>query len=528
MPGRLAVDFGTSNTVLCVWDEATQTATPVHVPDLGRDDSFEGRHASVVPSLIHYAPGGQRWLGNQALARNLYHAPATFRWMKRYIAHRNPGGKRVGDKRISHRQAGTDFLSSLLVFAAEEFDIGDEEIALTVPVEAFEDYENWLAGVAEEAGLPRFRIIDEPSAAALGYGAHIQPNDVYLIFDFGGGTLDVSVVLVESQEATEGGRRCRVLGKAGADVGGCRIDQWLFQEALTRTGRTDADDDVRPVSNALLVACERAKERLSEFETAGVSVVNPTTGAALAAEFTRDDFEDILDRHDAFATIDRTVRRALNAAAERGYTAEHLKAVLMVGGSSRIPAVRKTIQRIFGRERVMLDRPMDAVARGAAAFVAGVDFYDHIHHDYAVRYIDRQKGDYDYMPVVKRGTPYPTEDPVARLTIKGAYEGQTQLGLIVFEVGRRRPRSAPAQVEIQYDPTGAARLVTVTPDEEDQRRYFQIGNPTFLTTDPPAKAGEPCFRVEFGIDGNKRLLIGVWDMKKKAWTHRDYPMVKLT
>ena len=72
----------------------------------------------------------------------------------------------------------------MLLFAAEEKNIGNEEIALTVPVEAFEHYEDWLTDVAEAAVMPRFRIIDEASAAALGYGAHIQPGDVYLIFDF--------------------------------------------------------------------------------------------------------------------------------------------------------------------------------------------------------------------------------------------------------------------------------------------------------------------------------------------------------
>ena len=79
-------------------------------------------------------------------------------------------------------------------------------MAFTVPVEAYEHYEDWLATVAEAAGVRRFRVIDEPSAAALGYGAHIQAGDVYLIFDFGGGTLDVSVVLVEEPDAAPAGR----------------------------------------------------------------------------------------------------------------------------------------------------------------------------------------------------------------------------------------------------------------------------------------------------------------------------------
>ncbi len=536
MPGRLGIDFGTSNTVAAVWDEARQEGVPVHVPDYGRfyasgpDEGAE--QISVVPSLIHYASDRRQWIGDQVLARNLYEAPGTFRWMKRYIANRSPIKRRLEgyEQSISHFEAGRDFLSSVLTFAVAELGAAGEEIGLTVPVEAFEHYEDWLAEVAEAAGMPRFRLIDEPSAAALGYGAHIQPGDVYLIFDFGGGTMHAAVVLIEEEGTAQPGRRCRVLGKAGTDVGGMTLDQWLFQEALRRNGRTDDDEDVRPLSRALLTECERAKERLSFHERADVSVVNPRTGAALAATFTRDEFEALLDEHEAFTAIDRTVRRALNDARERGYAEEHIEAVLMVGGSSQIPAVQRTLRRIFGRERVMLNRPLDAVARGAAAFVAGVDFYDHIQHDYAIRYLNRRENRYDYRRIVERGTPYPTEEPVARLTIKASHNGQERLGIAIYEVGDRRRGGGRQAVELVFDPSGAARISPVTPEDDDRRTHFWMneGNPTFLVADPPAQQGEPRFEAAFSIDGNKRLLITARDLQTGRAVYQDYPVIKLT
>ncbi len=530
MPGRLAIDFGTSNTVVAVWDEARGEGVPLHVPDYGRFYQHGDERISVVPSLIHYAADRRQWMGDQVLQQNLYHSERTFRWMKRYIANRNPIKRRLDGREISHFEAGVDFLSTVLTFAATELNIGDEEIALTLPVEAFEDYEDWLTGIAEAAGMPRFRLIDEPSAAALGYGASIQPGDVYLIFDFGGGTLDVAVARIEEEEGMQAGRRCRVLGKAGADVGGASIDGGLFQDALRRCGRNDSDDDVRGLSRALLVECERAKERLSFHEFAEVSVMNPNTGAVLSAEFTRSQFEDLLDKHEAFTQIDRTIRRALNAARERGYDEEDIKTVLMVGGVSLIPSVRRAVQRIFGRERGMLNRPLDAVARGAAAFVAGVDFYDYIQHDYAIRYVNPKVGDYDYRTIVKHGTPYPTKEPVAQITVKATYDGQAQLGIAIFEMGERRRRGGEQPLELVFDPSGAARLTSITPDDEDYRTYFWMneGQPTFLTVAPPAKGGEARFQVEFKIDGNKRLLITVRDLKTGRLTHRDYPVVKLT
>jgi molecular chaperone DnaK (HSP70) len=533
MPGRLAVDFGTSNTVVALWDETRREGVPLFIPDHGvRVPSLgaEGESVALVPSLIHYASAQQRWLGQQVHQHNVYDSPHTFRWMKRYIAHRSPVKVRIDTAEISHFNAGKDFLATVLAFAAADLNLGAEEIALTVPVEAFEHYENWLAEVAEAAGLPRFRLIDEPSAAALGYGTHIQPGNVYLIFDFGGGTLDVAVVLIEEEEAAAAGRRCRVLGKAGTELGGMVLDGWLYQEVLRRCGRRDSDDDVRRLSRALLQECERAKERLSREERAEISVMDPQTGTLLGADLTRGDFEALLDQHEAFRRIDSTIRRAVNLAHERGYGEDTIRAVLLVGGSSLIPSVQRTVQRIFGRERVLLNRPLDAVARGAAAFVAGVDFYDHIQHDYAIRFVNPRRGDYDYRPLVKRGTPYPTTEPVARLTIKATYDGQPQLGIAIYELGERRPREASGAMELVFDPSGAARVMSVTADEEERRTFFWINehSPTFLSADPPAQQGEARFEVEFGIDGNKRLLITARDLRTGTLTHRDYPVVKLT
>ena len=247
MPGRLGIDFGTSNTVVAVWDADRQEGVPLHIPDYGRQINYRqgtksGEQISVVPSLIHYAPDHRRWLGKQVLSQDLYESPRTFRWMKRYIARRSPVKTRIDGREITHFEAGRDFLMAVLTFAAAELHLHDEEVAFTVPVEAFEHYANWLADVAEAAGMPRFRLLDEASAAALGYGAWIQPGEVYVIFDFGGGTLDVAVVLIEEDEARTSGRRCRVLGKGGADLGGATVDQWLFQEVLRQNQRSDADE----------------------------------------------------------------------------------------------------------------------------------------------------------------------------------------------------------------------------------------------------------------------------------------------
>ena len=538
MPGRLAVDFGTSNTVVALWDETRQLGVPLHIPAFGMIQQQGGEDISLIPSLIHYADENRTLIGSQVIERGLRQSPRTLRWMKRYISNRSPNKIRIDGREITPYLAGQDFLTSVLVFAGQEVGFRDEEVALSVPVEAFEHYENWLVSVAEIAGMPRFRLIDEPSAAALGYGAHVQPGSVYLLFDFGGGTMHAAVVLIEEEAnpgqvsgaLASGGRRCRVLGKAGRDIGGTTVDQWIFQDVLRQNHRLDSDQDVRRVSTALLVECERVKETLSTAEYADLSVVNPETGAALAAEFTRSAFEELLDRHDLFTEINQTIRTAINQATERGYDESAIQSALMVGGSSQIPAVQRTLRQIFGRDRVQFNRPLDAVARGAAAFVAGVDFFDHIQHDYAIRFVNAEKGKYDYRTIVQRGTPYPTHEPVARLAIKASYDEQKQMGIAIYELGEQRSRNNGQPVELVFDPNGAVRITPLSPHEQEKRSLFWMNerNQTFLVADPPAKRGEARFEVEFLIDENKRLTINARDLTTGRLTHKDYPVVKLT
>ncbi len=528
MSSPLAIDFGTSNTVLAVWDPSLKDGVTLRIPEFSREFYQEGETISVVPSVIHYAEDNRRWIGEQVMARNLYHSRRTFRWMKRYISQRSPIKVKLGDREITPFIAGRDFLSTLLLFAARELDIKGEEIGLSVPVESFEHYEEWLSSVAEAAGLPRFRLIDEPSAAALGYGAHIQPGHVYLIFDFGGGTMHAAVVLMEQEERSQSGRRCRVLGKAGKYIGGSSIDQWIFAEVLRQNGHQDYEEGIRQISNSLLVECEAAKESLSSAQETNLAIEVPGTGQKIAASLTRARFEELLDQHELFTEINRTIRSALNAARERGYDEDCIQSVLMVGGSSAIPSVQRTVRQIFGTEKVLNHRPLDAVARGAAAFVAGVDFYDHIQHDYAIRFVNPKTGLYEYRVIVKRGTPYPTQLPVSHLVVKSSFDGQKQLGIAIFEMSEQQAAPNPG-MEIVFDPGGAARMMQITPQEQEDRRLYWMNekNPTFLLAEPPGSQGEPRFAVDFGVDTNKRLTITARDVKSGALTFTNQPVVKL-
>jgi molecular chaperone DnaK len=529
MAGRLAIDFGTSNTVVALWDEARREGVTWRVPEFGRlcsDDIW------TVPSLLHYAADGNRWIGEQVRAKNLDSSERTLRWMKRYVANRSPQRLRIDGRELTYHDAGKDFLTSLLATIAHELGIAGEEIALTAPVEAFEHYNDWLADAVTGAGFSRFRMIDEPIAAALGYGMAIKPNDVYLVFDFGGGTLDAAVVLVVEDPNCPEGLTCRVLGKAATDLGGSDIDTWLLKEALSRNRRDASDEETRALSRELLVQCERAKEKLSTAEHADVTAMNPETGAVVSTRFSQQEFERLLDEHEAFTRIDQTIQSALNAAREKGYDEECFRAVLMTGGSSLIPSVRLHVQRRFGRDRVQLNRPLDAVARGAAAFIAGAVVLSFIQHEYAIGLGNvTQYGATRYDTIIKPGTSYPTNGPLCTRTVSAGHDGMARMGIAIFEISPQSQIQNPrSKIELCWDPAGNPRLTTVSPEQSERRTHFWMNedNETFLAADPPARSGEARFVAEFSIDGNRRLLITARDLKTNQLVLQDFPVVKLS
>jgi molecular chaperone DnaK len=527
--GRLAIDFGTSNTRAAVWDELLGQARPLAIPDVSLTARYQGPENQVVevpyvPSLVSYA-GRQLWIGKQVKDRGLSEAGATFRWMKRYISNRLEIPRRVDGRSITVSEAGADFLVRVLVYATEAIDLGDEEVAFTVPVEAFEHYQDWLARVCETAGIRRYRILDEASAAALGYGVRLQPDSVYMVFDFGGGTLDVSVVRMEKDSVC--GTRCSVLGKGGAEIGGMSIDQWLYRDLLTRNGKSP--EDVRHISGLLLMELERAKEALTVSDKAEITVADPRTGEVFFHRYSRSSFEDLLEENGLFEVLQQTVNRALADAKERGYGAEHIEAVLLVGGSSLIPSVRRSVRQMFGGI-VKTHRPLDAVALGAAAFVGGVALYDHIQHDYALRYYNREKGEHDFLTIVPAGTPYPSQAPIRQVTVTASYDGQDYLGLDIYEIGRKECflRGDGPVLDLVFDPAGGARFQKREEPEIFSRFWINEKCPTFIHAQPCARRGEKRFPVQFSIDGNKRLCVHVKDLKTGKILMKDHPLIKLS
>lgn len=530
MAGRLAIDFGTSNTVVALFNEDRQDAESVPLSELSIPETSQYGAYHLIPSMIHYGENHKIKVGRQVLDSGVsLNDRHLFYWMKTYIGANRPLARNINNRSVNFFDAGGDFLMQTLLAAGAFSDFAEEEVAFTSPVEAFERYTNWLDEVAAKAGVAFPRYIDEPSAAALGYSARIKPGEAFMVFDFGGGSVDVSIVRVDDS-ASRGKRRCRLLGKAGSQVGGSSIDQWLVRDILEQERRPP--DSTRSFHGLLLQEAERLKKALSSSEREFFTAMDPNTGAAISRECSRSHLEDVMEQNGLFEKLGGILSSAENQARERGFDQDHISVCLAIGGSSLIPSVRRLLKMRYG-ERLRCERPFDAVAAGAAAFAAGVGFEDRVRHEYALRPYDPNRKEYVYLTIVPSGAPYPCEvmdeknNKPFQLPIKASHPEQTRLGLQVYEVARRESVSCGnSGLDLVFDQNGNARYVER--EDSDDATYKPIGSSTFVIANPPAKKGDARFIASFKIDDKKRLCVTVWDNLLGKNLMRDKPMVKLS
>jgi molecular chaperone DnaK (HSP70) len=537
MTTRIGVDFGTANTVVAGWDRALDRGQPIPLEglDLLRDGAGDVRQR-VIPSLIAFsAEGDRRWTG-AAVVRDpalLHHSEiAVFQSTKSSVTGRAIDVPRaVGPRRISNREAATHFLSDVLAAATLAVDTDDLEIVATAPVESFDAYRDWLVReVGDTAGLARLRVVDEATAAAVGYSARLNPGDAFLVFDFGAGTLDISVVRVQEPSATGGGAGVRTIAKAGADLGGNHIDALIAEHAADATGVPLGDTAAyNRIFRRLLHSAEAAKTALTLGTAATVEAEDPETGTTYRIEMSRAEFEKLLRDKDVLGRVGRALRKTLDNASAAGYPADEIAQVFLVGGTSLIPAVQDLLRWQFSPDILRLDRPLEAVATGAACIAGGYELHDHVQHDYAIRHVNRDTGDYEFETLVRAGTEYPTPEPIRTITIKAIRDGQRGLGLAIYELAHATYRDAGADLEIVFDADGGARTVAVTAQHRQERSQLWLNedNPTFLEATPPARAGVDRFRIDFRIDAQKRLIASAFDLDRRIWVLDQQPIVRL-
>ncbi len=271
------------------------------------------------------------------------------------------------------------------------------EAVITIPAYFDDKQRDATRKAGERAGLRVLHLLPEPTAAAISYGLipGVDVNSV-LVYDFGGGTFDASLLAVADRTFIE-------VSKAGnLWLGGDDLDHALRDLVLERVRVAEGLDDIEKLVKAmpgyeqirfesdLRVAVERAKIELSKVAETRVISATPFRDEAgmfvtVDALITREDFEHLIRPR-----IEESMRIARQALADANYTIEMVDRVLLVGGSSQIPLVQTLARALFGEDRVVIHpRPMTAVAEGAAIMAAGeVEKVGTVSRDYCIRLVN--------------------------------------------------------------------------------------------------------------------------------------------
>ena len=514
MPTQLAIDFGTTNTVVARWNAARAAAEILALPDLSLAATDL---PPLVPSLLYVDDGqtGRVRLGQAVLDARLERRPGPrlFRNFKRGIVSGEPLFRPIDGASWDDRAAGRQFLHGLLdALPCAPDEIG--QLVLTVPVAAFTGYLLWLQENLRGIPPERIRLVDESTAAALGY-AVTEPGALVLVLDFGGGTLDLSLVQLPTARSQTGGVLARlrrpgsrqptahVIAKAGTLLGGSDIDRWLLAEVAARAGLDP--DALGEATLPLLARCEETKIALSSQES--VSVALDVVGVEAPVTFTRAALEGLLDAHDFGGELERTVARVLNTARRQGIFDEDIHHVLLVGGTALMPAVRRQVNALFAGATVRADKPFTAVAEGALALAAGMGLDDVLPHSYGLRYLDPASGQPAYEEILAQGSRVPTPRPI-EVTLGAAQDGQTALELVIGAID-----SEPvARVDVRVE-DGEVVFVAHTDSPAAAIRPLRVDPAALnLALDPPGRAGTPRLQAAFRVDADRRLRVTVTEL----------------
>ncbi|MEV8265760.1 molecular chaperone DnaK [Microbacterium sp. NPDC077057] len=370
MAKAVGIDLGTTNSVIAVWENGEEKVIP----------NAEG--ARTTPSVVAFTEDGERLVGQLARRQSILNPKGTISSAKRFIGRsfdeikeeanavgfdvvEGPNGEarfNIRGKQYAPEEISAQVLRKLVDDASKFLGEKVTEAVITVPAYFNDAQRTATRDAGRIAGLEVLRIINEPTAAALAYGMDKKNHETILVFDLGGGTFDVSLLDV-------GDGVVEVRSTAGdTHLGGDDFDRRLvdhFAEEFKNENGIDLRNDPQALQR-LFEAAEKAKVELSSVSQTQVSLPFITADASgpkhLTMTVKRSKFEDL-----TADLVERCLDPVRQAMADAKVSENDIDEVILVGGSTRIPAVQALVKRLTGgKEPNMTVNPDEVVAVGAA------------------------------------------------------------------------------------------------------------------------------------------------------------------
>ncbi|MEG4625581.1 Hsp70 family protein [Microcoleus sp. w1-18aA5] len=557
----VAIDFGTSNTVVCILNPDTQTPETLRLGEMSRifktkNLSGDVREISVVPTLVFVKNAGELVLGEKVRSQRLGQSQPDrfFKAFKRNLAADfQPPPRNLDGETYTPESVAEQFIKSIWKQIYLQ-NIQAEKVIFTVPVGAFERYLDWFRDLGESLGVAEVQVIDESTAAALGYAVQ-RPGSLVLVVDFGGGTLDLSLVRTAltpplpplskggrnlasplsqgernlasplsnagtnlasplSNAGTNlapplakgglGGVRAEVLAKSDAYVGGEDIDIWIVEDYLRQIGSSRAE--VGPVGwQNLLEIAEKLKIQLSQVNEAKESWFDDENFMSYDLQLNRDKLEEILESRQLLEQLRESLDEVLSIALGKGIGKADIEQVLLVGGTSLIPAVSNLVVSYFGRQKVKADKPFEAVAHGALALTQLASVDDYLRHSYAIRLWEPYAKAYAYSPIFSKEMKYPCQSS-EELTLQVAIEGQREIRLDIGEVAE------VSQAEVTFNEKGQMTSSWLNKQTDFRSLDSHHQQVCVAHLNPPGVLGIDRISVSFEVDERRVLLATVRDL----------------
>jgi molecular chaperone DnaK len=341
----------------------------------------------TTPSIVAMSKGGERLVGLLAKRQAITNPKNTIYGVKRLMGHRfddpsvardsknapfeiaksDDGGVKVkmGDKQFRPEEISSMILAKLKADAEARLGEKIEEAVITVPAYFDDSQRQATKNAGEIAGFKVRRIINEPTAAALAYGFNKKKDEKVVVFDFGGGTFDVTVLEIGG----DGDEQSIEVKSTDGDshMGGEDIDQkiitWIATEFKKETG-IDITNDPLAVQR-LKEAAEKAKHELSSTQTSEINIPFITSNESgpqhLLKTLNRSTLEELASEY-----INRSIEITKRALAASGLPMNEIDEVILVGGQTRMPKIQEEVKKLFGKEPNRSINPDEVVALGAA------------------------------------------------------------------------------------------------------------------------------------------------------------------